>query len=71
MKLFFKILLTSIPLGFGIVCSLMSIANVVKYTTLIDPDNYLVTDALIFGVIGFSLVIACSIKIIDSQKKHK
>lgn len=57
MKLFWKLFIHAIPFAFGIVLSLISIA----YTTEAVGSEDQIMAAIIFGIIGFPMVVASAI----------
>lgn len=67
MKSFLKLFFHAIPLGLGIVLSLISIS----YTIKIISERYFVDKiiyAILFGIIGFPMVVASTIKFANEFK---
>lgn len=67
MKTFLKYFFTNIPFAIGIVFSLLSIGYVVKVINQRYASDETVA-AIIFGIIGFSLVIASLLRIKEKNK---
>lgn len=67
MKSFWKIFLNGIPLALGITFSLIAITYVTKIanTRYAEDEIFL---AIFFGLIGFPLILASSLRIIDKYK---
>ena len=63
MKLFLKLFFHAIPLGLGVVLSLISIAYTTKVISYSNPDDK-IRAAIFFGIIGFPTVIASAIRFI-------
>ena len=61
MNSFWKLFFNAIPLGLGIVLSLISIAYTSKVISHSNPDDEIIA-AIIFGMIGFPMVVASAIK---------
>jgi hypothetical protein len=61
MKSFWELFFNAIPLGVGIVLSLISIAYTSKVISSYHTEDT-ITAAIIFGMIGFPMVIASSIR---------
>ncbi len=63
MKPFWKLFFHAIPLGLGVVLSLISIAYTTKVISYNNPDDE-IGAAIFFGIIGFPMVIASAIRFI-------
>ena len=61
MNSFWKLFFHAIPLGLGIVLSLISIAYTSKILSYRNPDDEIMA-AIIFGIIGFPMLVASAIK---------
>ena len=61
MKTFWKLFFHAIPLGLGVVLSLISIAYTTKVISYRNPSDE-IASAILFGIIGFPMVIASAIR---------
>lgn len=66
MKSFWKIFLYAMPLGFGVVMSLISIAYTVKVVSNRSPDDEIIA-AIFFGIIGFPMIVASAIRFTQNK----
>jgi len=66
---FWKIFLNGIPLGLGITFSLIAITYVTKIVNARYPEEE-IAGAIFFGLIGFPLILASSLRIIDKYKQN-
>jgi len=67
MKSYFRILFSCVPLAFGIVLSLLSIAFTVKVVDGSSGDD--VAAALFLGLLGYPLTIASTVKLTEKLTK--
>ena len=61
MKSFWKLFFHAIPLGLGVVLSLISIAYTTKVVSYSSPEDEIMS-AISFGIIGFPMVVASVIR---------
>ena len=61
MKPFWRLFFHAIPLGLGVVLSLISIAYTTRVISYHNPDDEIVA-AILYGIIGFPMVIASAIR---------
>lgn len=68
MKSYFKMLFSCVPLAFGIVLSLLSIAFTVKVMEGSSGDD--VAAALFLGLLGYPLAITSTVKLTEKLTKE-
>ena len=69
MKSFCKLFFHAIPLGLGIVLSLISLAYTTKVISYRNPNDE-ISAAIFYGIIGFPMVIASAIRFIKKSDEN-